>query len=401
MESRVLSILSRWVLGKAAGRWARVACEGLLVAMWASAPAHAMPAPGDLEIVDPTVSESSGASTFRIAIAVPPGPRNLAPALALVYSSHAGDGPYGLAWRLSIESEIRCTARFGVPDYGACPRYELDDQLLTHASGSRYHPFVETFQRIEKLADHWEVTSTDGTVRRYGTSDNSRIHAVGTSGPVARFLLDEIRDTFGNTIAITYERLDAGTAYPQTITYAGGERKVTFVYETRPDPIHDFAGGVARQVTKRLREVQVTSGTSPVHVYQRHVFGYDSLAPAVTYSTARSRLAWRQVFGTDCDLGEDPLEDCTGLPPETFTYTDPNDALTTAQAAQYEPAPGFWYQPLLVAKPPPNLFGDVDGDGLVDRIYWFDDNNPTTDPGPVHLNTGSGGRGLDDDVPRC
>jgi hypothetical protein len=45
---------------------------------------------------------------------------------------------------------MACSSRFGVSDCASCPSFELNGQLLTRdpATG-RYHPFVETFQRIE------------------------------------------------------------------------------------------------------------------------------------------------------------------------------------------------------------------------------------------------------------
>ena len=343
--------------------------------------AQAMPAPGDLGIADATVAGNTGAAHFRIPIAVPPGPRGFQPELEIVYSSHGTDGPWGVGWRLNISSEIRCSIRFGVPDYSNCERYELDGQLLTHNGASdetaRYHTFVESFQRIvyDSMNDSWRVTSTDGTVRHYGLTANARIQAPG--GETARWLLGRIDDTFTNRIDIAYDRSDTGVGYPSTITYADGERKVTFAYGSRPDPIHDFLGGIEREATKRLQEIQVTSGSGGNEVvFQRRVFRY---ATPPSYTTERTRLAETQLYGTDCsNLSLDPTTSCTGLPKETFEYTDPNDhpnltANQATQAAQFTTSnhdirtrrrmcPGS--QELR------NTFGDIDGDGLIDKLSF-------------------------------
>jgi RHS repeat-associated protein len=339
----------------------------------------------------------SGAATLRIPVAVPPGPGGLAPQLALVYSSQAGDGPYGVGWSLPL-GEIRCSARFGVPDYAACEDYELDGALLVKGAGSRYHTLVESFRRILKdpaggAADSWEVTTSDGTRLRYGIDDNGRIHA-GTS--IARWLLQQIEDIHGNQIDIAYdldEVVEPGTAYPSAITYAGGFRVVEFFYEGRPDELHDYRDGIERYVTKRLREIQVTSGGA---VFQRRLFGY---AAPTDYTTVRSRLAWTQVFGTDCD-DPDPVASCTGLPREEYDYTD-------SAAGHLEEPPGSpWELPVPLYLPPdagvdqnvsdPGVrFADVNGDGLTDIVhaYCTQGSWPCVNgegDRQVYLNTGSG-----------
>jgi hypothetical protein len=344
-----------------------------------------------------TVSDSSGAARFRIPIDLPPGPGRFAPSLALVYSSRAGDGPFGVGWRLSGLGEIRCSARFGVPDYASCPRYELDGQLLTEDPGTnRYHTYVESFARVLYLPtgsptnpDSWEVTRPDGTILRYGLDANTRVLADPAGSEIARWLLAEMEDPFGNKIFVTYDNADIGTLYPLRITYgpgataAAGRRQIEFVYEAdaRPDPVHDFAGGVERRITQRLQEIRVLSYGS---VFQRHLFGYE-LAGA-SYTTERSRLAWAQLFGTDCtNLATDPATaGCEGLPPQEFEYTDPDDVLGAGATAQWDPNSGY-YSDAFMAGPlsppsPQNYFGDIDGDGLVDRM-WL---------GVVYRNTGSG-----------
>ena len=95
-----------------------------------------MPEPGDPTGAERIVAEATGAAALRIPIASPPGPGGIAPELALTYSSRGGDGPFGVGWSLDLP-EIRCSARFGVPDFGSCARYELGDALLAKSGAPK------------------------------------------------------------------------------------------------------------------------------------------------------------------------------------------------------------------------------------------------------------------------
>jgi len=361
-----------------------------------------MPSP-----IDTLVLENSGAATYRIPIEVPPGPGGHAPNLALVYSSRQGDGPYGLGWSLGF-GEIRCSSRFGVPDYGNCPRFELNGRLLTREGTSDFfRPYVETFQRIEYEATSksWVVTNTDGIIQRYGVHADARISA---DSSIARWLLSEIEDPFGNVIFISYDdATDIGTRYPVRVTYgpdatkSSGKRSIEFFFgQTRLDVIHDFAGGIERKITKRLTDIEVKSYGALV---RRYAFGYDfgAASGAPVYSTGRSRLSWVQQFGSDCtgDTGQ-----CAGLPRQEFEYTDSSNDPTAPQGPRMVQEPSY----PLYANPdddPENFtvpmagnswtnalpvrIGDINGDGLPDLLkggFRF----PNVLDTVVEINTGSG-----------
>jgi len=348
------------------------------------------------------VDGTSGAATLSIPIAVPPGTGGLAPTLSLNYSSDRGDGPFGLGWDLQL-GEIRCTARLGVPDYVICSDFELDGQLLVGPDGQdRYHTQVESFQRI-RLVDsgpsspYWEVTAPGGTRRLYGATTDSKIGSDGldtpSTAPTARWLLSMIVDLHGNEILITYDRSDVGVAYPSTITYALGEREVTFLYQSRPDEILDFPGGIPRNITQRLSDIVITSVGE---TFSRRIIEYSTAADG--YSTHRSRITSTQLFGKGCDRDElDPVENCASLPAQTFSYTK-----TTGTHWPSTPDPtwntGFFVENYLewsIWFDTGKRIADVNGDGLPDLVDGLcsDGGFPCNLPnqGPiVFINDGAG-----------
>src|ERR1700754_2589441 len=96
--------------------WARLSAGALLSALVLSAPlaqaadAPAMTVPGKFDV------SATGAATYSIPIAVPPGTAGMAPSLSLDYSSQAGSGIVGMGWSLS-----------GLPAITRCPQTVAQD----------------------------------------------------------------------------------------------------------------------------------------------------------------------------------------------------------------------------------------------------------------------------------
>ncbi len=408
--------LDRAISTRGCGGGARWLLLGLIVNLPAALPADALETSSNHEFVGNSsalsaasktadgsvgVNGASGAATVRIPISVPPGPGGLVPALSLNYSSHQGDGPFGLGWSLQL-GEIRCTARFGVPEYANCPEFELDGQLLVGPDAQgRYHTKVESFQKIvlhgAGASAYWEVTAPGGTRRLYGETANSKVGTDGldtlASAPTARWLAAKIIDLHDNEIRITYDRSDVGVAYPSAITYAAGERKVTFLYESRPDEILDFPGGIPRNLTQRLREIEVRSLDT---IFSRRLITYSTLGD---YSTHRSRIASTRLFGRGCD-DLDPAAGCPSLPAQTYEYAE-----TTVGGGNpyWDMAPSDnWEAGLFVktglqtdSRDLGRRLADVNGDGLPDLVVGYCSYAvaPCEDPGEgptVYLNDGSG-----------
>ena len=337
---------------------------------------------------DEYVSMTTGAATLEIPIEVPKGTGGFEPELALRYSSHGTDGPFGVGWSLRL-GEISRTLRFGTPAYDASDQYELDGELLVHnSSENRYHTATEQFWRIRTVAGAWEVTYPNGNKAWYGrTADSRIIHT--PSGTIARWLLSDLDDANGNRIRVQYvSKGDPGTQYPDVITYSyrastgqpvGGLKRVRFIYEAaqRPDVMHSFPGGVETRLSWRVAEVrssyQAASGQE--RPFRRLALRYGS---PTGLATQRSRLHETQLYGSDCGLTAD-LSTCSGQPARQYSYADPSDVIAGSEK-QWPPGSAASVFPSSLpyleagvgdfdrGKDLGYRFVDVDGDGLVDIL---------------------------------
>lgn len=116
----------------------------------------------------------TGTGNFTVPIALPPGRNGFQPQIGLVYSTGAGNSPFGLGWSLSIPGISRKTAR-GVPQYDD----QTDVFILSGAEDlvpvfkgdgfTRYRPRTEgLFAQIDHYSrlreDYWQVKSKDGLI---------------------------------------------------------------------------------------------------------------------------------------------------------------------------------------------------------------------------------------------
>lgn len=236
--------------------------------------------------------DPSGAATYRMPIAVPPGIAGLAPDLALSYSSRAGNGLLGVGWSISGLSAIsRCATVYetdgftdGV-DFDSNDRYCLDGQHLVTNPGSsgtvgaEYRTEIESFKRVESVGGvahdplAWVVRDKAGLIHYYGYTTDSRIQPQGRT-QASIWAINKIQDRYGNFIEFTYtENSSESNFAPSEIRWgseAAGRNVVgraRFEYVTnRSDVTHGyFAGGVVRN-DKRLQRVDVFSRPSATSV---------------------------------------------------------------------------------------------------------------------------------------
>ena len=151
-----------------------------------------MALPGKFE-VSPT-----GAASYTIPIAVPPGSAGMVPSLSISYNSQGRNGLLGMGWHLeglpSIGRCPRTIAQDGVRgsvNYDADDRFCLDGQRLVAisgtygADGTEYRTEIESFAKIISrgtagTGPAWfEVWTKSGQRMEFGNTADSRVLAQG------------------------------------------------------------------------------------------------------------------------------------------------------------------------------------------------------------------------------
>lgn len=313
--------------------------------------------PGEFSVDD------SGAATYTIPIAVPPGTAGMQPQLALYYSSHGDKGPLGVGWSLAgLPSIHRCPATIaqdgfnsGV-SYDANDRFCMDGQRLIAVSGvygaggTEYRTEHETFSKVISYGtagggpEWFKAWTKAGQIIEFGTTADARIEAQGKAA-VRVWAGNKIQDTVGNYLTVSYtENNQSGEYYPARVEYAGHTNgtlpyyAIQFDYEPRPDQETDYyIGGSKVSSTVRITAIAVNAGGS---LLWRYRFGYEQGPDQASLLT--------QV--EQCDA------EGLCLPATSFTWAK-------AQGAYSFEAPvsaGQWAYGQLLA--------DVNGDGRADLV---------------------------------
>ena len=312
---------------------------------------------------------ATGAATYTIPIAVPPGTAGMVPALSLDYSSQSGDGIVGLGWTLSgLPSIGRCPRTLaqesvhGGVNYDANDRFCMEGQRLVATSGTYgangtvYATEIEGFSKIVSYGtagngpSYFKVWTKSGQVLEFGNTTDSKILAVGKT-TVRSWAVDKITDTKGNYLTVTYTNdTTNGQAYPTRIDYTGNANaslspynSVQFTYNTsRPDVTPTYQAGSLQQTTVLLTHVKTYQGSNLVYDYQ--------LAYRAGSSTTHSRL----TSVTLCDTSG------SCLAPTTFGWQGGTGAITPTTVTPTPPLVSNYLSDMIA--------GDFNGDGLVDII---------------------------------
>jgi RHS repeat-associated protein len=187
------------------------------------------------------VDAATGTAQLSVPIAVSPGRLGFGPSLSLSYDSGAGNGPFGLGWRVSLPTITRKTDS-GLPRYlddpdhdvfvlsdaeDLVPTREWCDGKWRQVSHRRvvgdhkyvvqaYRPRVEgLFARIERWRDvasgetHWRTISRGSVTTLYGLTAESRISDPADPDRIFSWLICESYDDRGNATLYDYQPEDS------------------------------------------------------------------------------------------------------------------------------------------------------------------------------------------------
>ncbi|HTQ13589.1 MAG TPA: FG-GAP-like repeat-containing protein, partial [Rhizomicrobium sp.] len=431
--------IARFRVFAIAWRVLSAAIPALFVASTAEAAnAPAMIVPGQFNV------GATGAFTYTIPIAVPPGTAGMVPALSLDYSSQGGDGLEGLGWSLSgLPSISRCPrtlAQDGVHggvNFDANDRFCLEGQRLIAinngvygADGTEYRTEIDGFSRIVShgVAGNgpawFEVWTKSGQHMEFGHTPDSQApvivpgdpddgggqsgggggqnggggNTLGVSGgstsnpvlmPTVRaWAVSKISDTVGNYLTITYDNgvQDAATGqvYPTRIDYTGNAK---------------VPGG--QQPYNSVRFVYTQRNDTSLG-FQAGAFVTNTLllTHVTTYAGAAEvsdyRLAYQYASFSDEHDELVNVTQCTSdqpgagcLAPTSFTWQGSRDQIGyTAHSTADLTQPLNGTQRLTIK---PNRFvADFDGDGIADLALIENQDDICPGTGDIYRGTGDG-----------
>jgi RHS repeat-associated protein len=340
----------------------------LPLALVAVSPATAVTVPG--AVPGSFGVGESGAASFSVPIAVPPGTAGMEPKLSLNYSGQSGNGIAGFGWSLGgLSAVTRCPQTIvqdgnaGGVNYDANDRFCLDGQrliLIAGASygaiGAEYRTEIESFSKVVSVGgtagdpQSFLVKTKAGQIIELGNTTNARVEAQGRT-VAAAWAINKISDTVGNYIAFTYFEDNANGEHRITrIDYTGNAvagvapyNAVEFQYEARPDTSMGYLAGSLMRATQRLTNIQTRASGALVMDYR--------LAYETGTTTGRSRL----VNLTQC------VADGSCLMPTVFAWQEGQVASFGATVETVVPTgttSNTWF-----------AMGDLNADGKTDALF--------------------------------
>lgn len=326
--------------------------------------------PGELSV-------NSGAASYTIPIAVPPGVAGMEPALSLVVDTSGRNGLAGLGGSIDGLSVIsRCPASIDVDGHAGSialdrsDHFCLDGQRLILATGTQsrhgslYQPEVTNLSRVEAKGNAgegpawFEVRTKAGLRMQYGSTTNARVKGAQQSEIIA-WAVNRIQDTLGNAIEFTYHANHyAGEHYPVRVSYGGNS--VEFLYEEHPIHLIGYGLGLSQIRTQRLSSVQVRAGGKIVRSYQLSYAPADDLSPSrlteVSLCDAANRCLRPVKFAWG---GQDAVGNA--LRSDSLDVGNRNDFFLEHEDTGLLPS-SYWN------KNHPRSFGDFNGDGQLDLV---------------------------------
>ncbi|MEO1623778.1 MAG: toxin TcdB middle/N-terminal domain-containing protein, partial [Bacteroidota bacterium] len=303
-----------------------------------------------------------GSGTYSVPIRAPKGPNELSPSLTLRYSTGLGNGLYGLGWQLAGPLFIMRRSDKGIPTYGEEDEFILGGgEVLVPVGDGRYQARSETqFWDIRRVGEGWVIRSKDGRRYQLGQQAAARIE---DRGRIYAWMAEEERDPAGNVISFRYER-EAGQLYLSQVAWS--IYRLQFLYEDRPDVIHNGRAGFPIKTRKRGHRIELHCKEEASSLLQAYEMSY-------TQATG-TKLSLLTRFGK---AGFGPAGEREDYPPLDFRYSQHQ-----ADASKYLKVTADHIPPPLLDSEGTTLV-DMDGDGLPDILqalrnghrYWRNKGN--------------------------
>jgi hypothetical protein len=262
----------------------------------------------------------SGTASYKVPIALPPGIKDVAPQLALVYNGSSVQGMAGMGWNMvGISSITRISSRIDLDgvidavDFDNLDRFALDGQRLIakdgvygatgttyqtenysnlkiESAGNFYNKALETCRTIEfggfpqttctipdavinSAPENFTITFPDGSQAFYGGTTDSR--------GLMEWMINRWIDPQGNYIDYTYEtenntirikKISWGKNVNAGSTY---ENLIEFTYKDRLRAEFAYLHGIKVASTKILSFVTVRTGGT---IFRKYTLEHENLS---------------------------------------------------------------------------------------------------------------------------
>lgn len=305
----------------------------------------------------------SGAASYSVPINLPPGIKDIAPNIAISYSSQASNGLAGWGWNISglstitrIPSTKHHDGFIDGVDFDNKDRFALDGQRLMLKSGSygsdgsEYQ--TENYSNIKIKAygtspygtsygpSYFIVFYPDGTRAWYGNGGSSRGRL--------EWALYKRQDPQGNYIEYNYSQsnnlLRINKIKYGATPWTSVPNEINFYYKTRTRPELSYIQGITFKRSNILDRIEVKGGGQLYRKYQLShnttSLGYQRVSSIREYNSANQ-----------------------SFPPITFTY-DYSSSGVSRDGNTLDIYPGINYNSDKMA------VGEFDGDGKMDFITY-------------------------------
>jgi RHS repeat-associated protein len=344
----------------------------------------------------------SGAATYSIPIAVPPGINDVAPRTSLVYNSQTGNGVAGYGWNIAGLSAITRVAStkfldgiIDPVDFDDLDRFALDGQRLILKSGTGTYGSIGSVYETENFSN-LKITIVSGGIRsstyfKVEYPDGSVGHYGYTFGTPLNSPLMYWENSQGLRISYTYTSSN-NNLYINTIGYGAKDfntpiNQIQFGYKARQRKEQAYEGGMSIINDKILAQIKVTVngvGYSNYNLSHDVVLGYERLTSITEKSGDNLKNYNPTVFSYEQTISNS----------NTLELTRSLD-LTRSSHTNYG-VPDFSITPYYGFSK--SINGDFDGDGELDflsydskvfSIYTKLNSNETTVAAPFYSYKGT------------